>query len=52
MVLKIDTCELPVDVHNFYTSIGKKKNVKILKFTNQKQVNKDINLRFLLDNIK
>lgn len=52
MILKIDTCELPVDVNNFYNSIGKKKNLKIFKFTNQKPVNKDINLKWLLDNLK
>ena len=52
MILKIDTCELPVDVNNFYNSIGKKKNLKILKFTNQKPVNKDINLKLLLENLK
>ena len=52
MTLKIDTCELPVDVNNFYNSIGKKKNLKIFRFTNQKSVNKDINLNLLLDNLK
>ena len=52
MILKIDTCELPGDVNNFYNSIGKKKNLKIFKFTNQKPVNKDINLKLLLDNLK
>jgi hypothetical protein len=52
MILKIDTCELPVDVNNFYNSIGKKKNLKILKFTNQKPVNKDINLKLFLENLK
>ncbi len=52
MILKIDTCELPVDVNNFYNSIGNKKNLKIFKFTNQRPVNKEINFKLLLDNLK
>ena len=49
MILKIDTCELSADyMHKFYNSIGKKKNLKNFKFTNQKPVNKDINMKLLL----
>jgi len=36
----------------FYNSIGRKKNLKIFQFTNQKPVNKDINLSLLLKNLR